>query len=53
MRVEDGKAIFRDSPEDVEPAFGDLVNDGMLEKHGDEYYLTDRAILRAIATVCR
>ena len=44
IRVEDGKYIFRDCPEDVEPAFALLEKDGLLKKYGDEYYLTDRAM---------
>ena len=45
MRVEDGEYIFRDCPEDVEPAFDFLEKDGMLTKYDDEYYLTDPAML--------
>ena len=44
IRVEDGEYIFRDCPEDVEPAFSALQKDGMLKKYGDEYYLTDLAM---------
>ena len=42
--MEDGEFIFRDCPEDVEPAFEFLEKDGMLKKYGDEYYLTDLAM---------